>query len=223
MGRDRKNFLSLLDNDKVGVFCAFDKDYSVFRGKKCEENIFKEYTPNIKKCIFMDQIHSNIVQFLDENLSQSDGLIGTEKNMALCVLSADCLPLLLWHESGIIAGLHAGRKGCFDDILGVCLEKIYKKYPNLDNNNFHLFIGPSICVKHYEINGQVLDFTKQNFKDFLNENYLNLQVLIKKKAKEYGILNIKDSEICTFENENFPSYRKDKTQTRFASVIYLKA
>ncbi|EGC5000189.1 laccase, partial [Campylobacter jejuni] len=26
MGRSRKNFLSLLENDKVGIFCAFDKD-----------------------------------------------------------------------------------------------------------------------------------------------------------------------------------------------------
>ncbi|EAI6940611.1 laccase, partial [Campylobacter jejuni] len=25
MGRSRKNFLSLLENDKVGIFCAFDK------------------------------------------------------------------------------------------------------------------------------------------------------------------------------------------------------
>ncbi|EGD3118959.1 laccase, partial [Campylobacter jejuni] len=27
MGRSGKNFLSLLENDKVGIFCAFDKDY----------------------------------------------------------------------------------------------------------------------------------------------------------------------------------------------------
>ncbi|EAI4972053.1 laccase, partial [Campylobacter jejuni] len=26
MGRSGKNFLSLLENDKVGIFCAFDKD-----------------------------------------------------------------------------------------------------------------------------------------------------------------------------------------------------
>ncbi|EDP6264159.1 laccase, partial [Campylobacter jejuni] len=25
MGRSGKNFLSLLENDKVGIFCAFDK------------------------------------------------------------------------------------------------------------------------------------------------------------------------------------------------------
>lgn len=40
MGRSRKNFLSLLENDKVGIFCAFDKDYNVFRAKIHNENLF---------------------------------------------------------------------------------------------------------------------------------------------------------------------------------------
>lgn len=38
MGRSGKNFLSLLENDKVGIFCAFDKDYNVFRAKIHNEN-----------------------------------------------------------------------------------------------------------------------------------------------------------------------------------------
>ncbi|ECL9631150.1 laccase, partial [Campylobacter jejuni] len=40
MGRSRKNFLSLLENDKVVIFCAFDKDYNVFRAKVYSENLF---------------------------------------------------------------------------------------------------------------------------------------------------------------------------------------
>ncbi|ENK9571842.1 laccase, partial [Campylobacter jejuni] len=40
MGRSGKNFLSLLENDKVGIFCAFDKDYNVFRAKIHNENLF---------------------------------------------------------------------------------------------------------------------------------------------------------------------------------------
>lgn len=226
MGRSGENFLSLLDNDKVSVFCAYDKDYNIFRAKIYNENLFSHLGfKNIKKCIFMDQIHSNRVEIYDENLKNlsCDGLISTEKNIALCVLSADCLPLILWHESGIIAALHSGRKGSFENILKECMDKICIKYTDLDKQKFHLFILPSICAKNYEIAGEILEFTKNNFKDFLKDNKLDLKALVKFQAKNLGVLNIKDSEICSFENENFFSYRRDKTSKRFVSVIYLKA
>ncbi|EDP3088783.1 laccase, partial [Campylobacter jejuni] len=53
MGRSGKNFLSLLENDKVGIFCAFDKDYNVFRAKIYNENLFSHLGfKDIKKCVF---------------------------------------------------------------------------------------------------------------------------------------------------------------------------
>ncbi|EAL5981761.1 laccase, partial [Campylobacter coli] len=33
MGRSGENCLSLLKNQKVSVFCAYDKDYNIFRAK----------------------------------------------------------------------------------------------------------------------------------------------------------------------------------------------
>ncbi|EAJ5917858.1 laccase, partial [Campylobacter jejuni] len=123
MGRSGKNFLSLLENDKVGIFCAFDKDYNVFRAKIHNENLFSHLGfKDIEKCVFMDQIHSHKVIIYEKNLKNlsCDGLISKEKNIALCVLSADCLPLILYHENGIIAALHSGRKGSFENILKEC-------------------------------------------------------------------------------------------------------
>ncbi|MFK0358043.1 polyphenol oxidase family protein, partial [Campylobacter coli] len=153
MGRSGENYLSLLDNQKVSVFCAYNKDYNIFRAKVHKENLFSHLGfKDIEKCVFMDQIHSSKVEIYDENLNNlsCDGLISIEKNTALCVLSADCLPLILWHESGVIAALHSGRKGSFENILKECVDKIYTKNPNLDMQKFHLFILPSICAKNYE-------------------------------------------------------------------------
>ncbi|TKX31771.1 polyphenol oxidase family protein [Campylobacter estrildidarum] len=225
MERDRKNFLSLLDNEKVSIFCAYDQDYGVFRANSFKKNLFSHLGfEGISECVFMDQIHSSFVQIYDTNLKDltCDGLITKKKNVALCVLSADCLPLLLYHEDGIVAALHSGRKGSFKNILKECIEKISLESPNLDGSKFHLFIMPSICWKNYEISGEVLDFAKENFKDFLLGNQLDLKSLVKFQAKNLNINNILDSEICSFENKDFFSYRRDKTQKRFVSVIYLK-
>ncbi|EFC32368.1 hypothetical protein C414_000260044 [Campylobacter jejuni subsp. jejuni 414] len=164
MGRSGENFLSLLENDKVSIFCAYDKDYNVFRAKDYNENLFFHLGfKDIKKCVFMDQIHSRKVVIYDENLKNlsCDGLVSKEKNIALCVLSADCLPLILYHESGIIAALHSGRKGSFENILKECMEQVATQNPHLDKMKFHLFILPGICAKNYEIDGEILKFAKK--------------------------------------------------------------
>ncbi len=225
MGRSGENCLSLLDNQKVSVFCAYDKDYNIFRAKVHKENLFSHLGfKDIEKCVFMDQIHSSKVEIYNESLENlsCDGLISIEKNTALCVLSADCLPLILWHESGIIVALHSGRKGSFENILKECVDKICTKNPNLDMQKFHLFILPSICAKNYEIDGEILEFAKVKFKDFLNERKLDLKALVKFQAQNLGIKNIIDSNICSFDDKAFYSYRRDKTSKRFVSVVYLK-
>lgn len=225
MGRSGENYLSLLDNQKVSVFCAYNKDYNIFRAKVHKENLFSHLGfKDIEKCVFMDQIHSSKVEIYDENLKNlsCDGLISIEKNTALCVLSADCLPLILWHESGIIVALHSGRKGSFENILKECVDKIYTKNPNLDMQKFHLFILPSICAKNYEIDGEILEFARVEFKDFLDERKLDLKALVKFQAQNLGIKNIIDSNICSFDDKTFYSYRRDKTLKRFVSVVYLK-
>lgn len=225
MGRSGENYLSLLDNQKASVFCAHDKDYNIFRAKVHKENLFSHLGfKDIEKCVFMDQIHSSKVEIYDESLENlsCDGLISIEKNTALCVLSADCLPLILWHESGIISALHSGRKGSFENILKECMDKICTKNPNLDMQKFHLFILPSICAKNYEIDGEILEFAKVKFKNFLNERKLDLKALVKFQAQNLGIKNIIDSNICSFDDGAFYSYRRDKTSKRFVSVVYLK-
>ncbi|MCX2682536.1 polyphenol oxidase family protein [Campylobacter sp. MIT 21-1685] len=225
MGRCGENFISVLDNDDISVFCAFDKDYNIFRAKAHKENVFAHLGfESIDTCVFMNQIHSNYVQIYNHNTENfsCDGLITSYRNLALCVLSADCLPLLLWHKSGIIAALHSGREGSFGNILGVCVEAICEKNPHLNTDGFHLFIMPGICGRDYEIDGEILDFAKIYFSQFLNKKRLDLKALVKSQAQDLGIQKITDLGICTYEDKKFYSYRLDKNPKRFASVIVLK-
>lgn len=275
MAGHRENKLSLLSTPKFEAFCVYNADFMGFRGRVVDENLFKKFNPDISKCVFMQQFHSNIVRVFDEKyekdencdknasdeknanykknsndekdetLRRCDGLVCAQKGVALCVLSADCLPLLLYHASGIIIALHSGRAGCFSNILagGVSKAKeLFKMRLNAQesefssqnsfknalesefkNEDFTLIIAPGICAQNYEISGEVLDYAKEHFKPFLEQNRLDLKALVKAQAKELGIKDIKDCEICSFEDERFYSYRRDKTPKRFVSVIYLKA
>ncbi|KGI56353.1 polyphenol oxidase family protein [Campylobacter sp. MIT 97-5078] len=225
MGTHRSDFFSLLDNEKAGAFMAYNADFMGFRAQILNKNLFTHHAPNIKKCVFMEQMHSNKVELFNESKSvyTCDGLITDQKNIALCVLSADCLPLLLWHEKGYIGALHSGRKGCFSNILNEAIQKMRASFDtNLDLAQMHLFIGASICKQNYEINGEVLAEAMAHFKDFVDENKLDLKALVKAQAKKLHIAHIHDSRICNFEDKRFFSYRRDKSEQRFVSVIYLK-
>lgn len=231
MGRGRKNFISLLDESDFRAFSSFERDFMPFRGKVLSEDLFR--LDEIKKNIFMDQIHSNIVRFVDEayeneaDLRKCDGIITCQRGVALCVLSADCLPLLLYHKAGYVGALHSGRKGSFENILASAVNLIAKDYESktgqiLKNEDFSLVIGAGICAKNYEIGGEILDYAKKHFNEFLQANKLDLKALVKNQAKNLGIKDIKDIELCSFDEKNLPSYRRDKTAERFASVIYLR-
>ncbi|MBS4234780.1 polyphenol oxidase family protein [Campylobacter vulpis] len=225
MGRSRKNFISVLETKKVSIFCAYDKDYSEFRAKIWQENLFEHLGfEKIKKCVFMNQIHSNKVEIYDANFHNfsCDGLITKEKNIVLCVLSADCLPLILYHKKGFIAALHSGREGTFKNILKEALSQFKNLDLTLKNEDFILFILPSICQKNYKLSGTILNYTQKHFAPFLRDDKLDLKTLAKEQARTLGLKNINDLEICSFEDKNLFSYRRNQTKKRFVSVIYLK-
>ncbi len=193
-----------------------------FRGQVVVQNIFAK--PFIKKAVFMRQIHSNLVNFYAPSgeIYECDGLISSEKGVALCVLSADCLPLLLWHKKGFVAALHSGRKGCFENILANAVKAIKSRDESLENGGFTLLIAPGICQKNYEISGEILALAKEKFAEFVSENRLDLKGIVRRQAQELGICDIRDCDICSFEDERFFSYRRGDLEKRFVSVIVLK-
>ncbi|MCW0247425.1 polyphenol oxidase family protein [Campylobacter lari] len=223
MATNRQDYITLLENDFAKAFVVFDKDYNIFREKIIPYSVF-DFDTNIQTCVFLNQIHSNIVSVYDDNFNiNCDGIISDKKNTALCILSADCLPLLLYDEDKkTICALHSGRKGCFENILK---EAILKMQANFQSNikDINLIISAGICGLHYEINGEILKFSQEKFSEFLiNNKYLDLKKMVKSQASNLGIKKIIDINICTYDDERFFSYRKNQTLKRIVSAIYLK-
>lgn len=162
--------------------------------------------------VCMGQVHSadvaivgNSYQMLIEN---TDGLITDKKNISLCVMTADCLPIMFLDvKKDIIGVAHAGRIGLEKGIIKNILQKFKEDFGS-DTSDIKVGVGPGIEKKCYEINGEFVDIRKT-----ANE-------LLKKE----GILedNIENLDICTKCNKNdFYSYRGGDEALRFASVISL--
>ncbi len=190
-----------------------------------------------KPIVALNQNHGNKVVCFNnrqdvKNKIIGDAIVTTMKNVGISVLTADCVPILIYNPKKKIVGcVHAGWKGALNGII----ENTIDKFLELNSNTRDLVvaIGPCINHHHYEVGH---DF----YKKFVDQNNNNQQFFIVLNDKKYlfnirnyinvkliglGINNIDHIEMDTFSNkENFFSYRRskkngDKDYGRCISII----
>ena len=176
-----------------------------------------------KSIVSMVQTHStNIEMVNDKKLAYSnvDGIFSCNKNYALQVKTADCLPIFFIHKHNNIFGvIHAGWKGLKNGIISKS-TKLLKSRIN-DLNEITAFIGPSISQKNYEVKNEFIDYFGNKFIDKVeNKFFCNLKGVASSKLQKLGVKNVIDCNQCTYENENYHSYRRDKTSKRMTGLIY---
>ena len=187
--------------------------------------------------ITFHQKHTNKVFFL-KNLKKrkiiSDGIVTRIKNLAVGVLTADCVPILFYDPIEKISGcIHAGWKGAYKGIIKNTIKEFLKL--NSLKKNIIVAIGPCIKKQNYEVKYRF-------YKKFLNKNktnqifftktnknkyYFDLRNFINKQLLDIGIKKIENIKLDTFsDKKNFYSYRrsninKENDYGRNISVILM--
>ena len=133
----------------------------------------------------MHQTHSNkvleITKKNKKNKIVSDAMVTKINKIALGVVTADCVPILIYDSKRRIVGcIHAGWKGAFSGIIKNTIAKIRKLEPN---NNIYASIGPCIGEKSYEVD---LKF----FKKFVNKSQKN-KIYFSNKNKNKKLFNLR--------------------------------
>jgi polyphenol oxidase len=198
--------------------------------------ISKKMLVSKNKLILMNQTHSaKVIEINKINYKKkinSDAMITKIKGIALGVLTADCVPIIIYDIKNEIVGcIHAGWKGALSGIITNTVNKIKKLN---SANKIYASIGPCIGEKSYEVDTnfykKFLNNSKKNVKYFSNKNknkkLFNLRKFIADKLIE---LNVKVDHVNhdTFkEKMNFFSYRrsvklKQNDYGRCVSVIRL--
>ena len=103
--------------------------------------------------ILMYQTHSNkVVEVKKKNLKKiikADAMVTRIKNLALGVVTADCVPILIYDKKNQIVGcIHSGWKGAYADIIKNTILKIKKLN---SNSEIYASIGPCIGKNSYEV------------------------------------------------------------------------
>ena len=214
--------------DKIQCL-SFTKDYFYKNNISSEKSqILKVFTKFEDIPIqYMDQVHANKLEIILSHSSlpidETDSLFSSTSNLALGVLTADCLPIALSKKDGSeFAMLHAGWKGLLSGVIESTLTSFTKGCSDVS-----AWIGPSISQKNYEVGNDLYesfvkkdDESESNFKEKGYDKWLfSLHGEAKRILGKYNI-NVDLSSVCTFESESLFSYRRDHTENRILSIIW---
>ncbi|MDQ5951240.1 MAG: purine-nucleoside/S-methyl-5-thioadenosine phosphorylase / adenosine deaminase [Patescibacteria group bacterium] len=152
--------------------------------------------------VAMQQTHSNTVALVEaapnHTIEDCDALITAVPKLQLQLKHADCLPILIYHPSKVIAAVHAGRKGTEAFIIENVLLTLQRKFSIHDS--LEIWMGPAICKRCYQI-----DPTADLHYDLLTHNTQQIRSLFPESNA-----TIAYSNLCTaHQNEKFYSYRKE--------------
>ena len=191
-------------------------------------NILSDLKLNENKLAKINQIHSDNIVYAEEegHYGNADGVISNiQFNITLSIVTADCIPIFITDSySGFFGLIHAGWRGVVKRIHIKSIKEFIKKGALLKDIN--IFLGPFIHSCCYEIKNDIIcNFSKQYIHNKENKIYLDLSSIIIDDFIKMGIekKHISKSNICTFENLNCYSYRRDRKKSgRMHSIISYK-
>lgn len=103
--------------------------------------------------VSLNQIHSRNVVIAKNALDQhapADGIVTTQRGIALSALSADCGPVLLADtKAGVIGACHAGWRGAVSGITEATVRSMCEH--GAAPADITAVLGPCISQRHYEV------------------------------------------------------------------------
>lgn len=192
-----------------------------------------------EKLLSCFQVHSAKVVNVTEpwhTRPQADGMVTKVPGLALCILSADCVPILFADaEARVIGAAHAGWKGA---IAGIC-EATLSAMDDLgaDRDRIVAAIGPAIQQDSYEVGPEFRDtfvgeqeWTDRLFKagreDRSHFDLVGYVHAVLQRERVNRIDNI-GHDTCAMETDYFSNRRRnhrgEADYGRNGSVIMLEA
>ena len=210
-----------------------EREEEILTNRKELEKIFPH-----KHFIVANQTHSDniviITQPKESWLTQKeqhaiencDALITNQKDIILTIMTADCVPILLFDtQKKVVAVIHAGWKGTQQKIALKTVEKM-KKVFNSNVKDIVAGVAPAIGKCCYEVDWNVAKhfekiegaYENRGEKQMLDLPYINRKQLLEVGLKKE---HIEMSNICTSCHvESYFSYRKEQgCSGRFMTMI----
>lgn len=197
----------------------------VEHNRQCLEKLF----PSETRIQWLEQVHGNTVAEIStvtKDTIIADAMITRERNIALAIMTADCLPILLVSTKGDeIAAIHGGWRPLAANIITNTVNKMHT-----EPDDIYAWLGPCIGKEVFEVGSEVEkvfveqgNVFSQAFIKQENGKYLaSLHKIATLQLNNLGLKHINTLSECTYSQpEKYYSYRKNATTGRMATVISL--
>jgi polyphenol oxidase len=162
------------------------------------------------------QVHDDLVITVDRPgvAGDADGLITTQRRLPLTVATADCLPIIVEGDRSV-AVVHAGWRGVAVGVIESALEAMRA----LGDTPRRAAIGPSIGPCCFEVGDEVVG----EIGGFVSTTDAATQSIDLWSAAEAQLVGLEvwRSDICTFTDPAYRSFRRDRTSKRQVAVAWL--
>ncbi|MEM7078159.1 MAG: polyphenol oxidase family protein [Pseudomonadota bacterium] len=178
---------------------------------------------------WLEQVHGARVVSVDAVAPEhytADGLCTAIPGVALGILTADCVPIVLWREDvPRVAAVHAGWQGLVAGVIAAAVEA-------LGAGPIRAVIAPCISAARYEVGAAVWERFATHA-DVLREHpddpakrLLDLRAVA---ASQMAALGIESAAMpqCSYDDPRLYSHRRATHEGtvpcgRFATVVYLR-
>ena len=168
-----------------------------------------------------EQTHSlnvGIVEKPRQIFRDTDALVTFLKDTPIGVVTADCVPILLYApDIRAVGAVHAGWKGTLGGIVDNTLDVMERHGADLSQTT--AVFGPSISKEVYEVDRELGDrFVEAGFGDYVSwpegtdgKPHIDLQGVNAERLMRRGVRsgNICFADECTYSSEHLHSYRRD--------------
>lgn len=182
-----------------------------------------------ERFVWMEQLHTNTVTLVDgpsaAPVEATDALVTRQKDLALCVLVADCTPVLLSdHTAGVIGAAHAGRMGARNGIVKDTVEAMVEL--GAEPSRIQVLLGPAAAGESYEVpEGMALDVEKHlpgsRTRTKKGTPGIDVRAGLVRQLLSLGVTHIDADPRDTITDKDFFSHRREGVTGRQAGVIWM--
>lgn len=204
------------------------------------ERFAKQYHYEPQAIVWMNQVHGKNIEYVSGEtpsgkvFPETDGLWTDQPGIMLITKTADCVPILLWNEKAkVIAVLHCGWRGFLAGIIESFATVAEEQKWN--QTDFSVFLGPHLRAKNFEVQEDFVDQVPKEKQDFVVKKegrfFFDITRGVVSILQSFGFVDIRDSEIDTYNNPDYFSYRtwnqtpetsRPATYNTFANCVIMR-
>ncbi|MGY1632095.1 peptidoglycan editing factor PgeF [Geodermatophilus sp. SYSU D01186] len=193
------------------------------------QRLARELGVDADHLVWMDQVHGTGVAVVDGPvdgpLPATDALVTRTPGLVLCVLVADCVPVLLADSrAGVVAAVHAGREGVRQGVVPAALAAMTGLGARAADVT--ALLGPAVCGACYEVpramQAEVARIAPSAaVRTRRGTPGLDLRAGLAELLRGAGVGQVVHDPRCTAEDRFLFSHRRDGVTGRQAGVTWL--